>query len=243
MAAADKTQPQKATSSLLSQHISRGLREAALFLLLALAAFLMLALVTYSPQDPGWSYSTQVDEIRNAAGVTGAFFADVALSLFGYLAYLFPVMLAYAAWQAFRGRRAQAGESVHWGIAGLRFGGFVMTMVAGCALATLHFQAVPDTVPYSSGGILGDTAGHVLLQAFNFLGATLLGLAVFLAGVTLFTGLSWLGLMDATGKLVLAAGSRISGKLRDLHDYWAGQRARKARNQARLKHEKKLAKR
>ncbi len=241
MAAAEKTRTTKALPSPLGHHISRGLREAALFLLLALAAFLMLALVTYHPGDPGWSYSAPTDSIQNAGGVTGAYFADISLYLFGYLAYLFPVMMGYAAWQAFRWQRRNAADGVHWGIVSLRVLGFVMTVAAGASLATLHFEAIPGTVPLSAGGVLGDLIAQALHSAFNFLGATLFGLALFLAGVTLFTGLSWLSLMDMTGRMVMAGIAFVLGRARDLREYWIGRQARKARSQAREQHERKLA--
>ncbi|RFA28373.1 cell division protein FtsK [Alkalilimnicola ehrlichii] len=235
----DKTDARKSLPSPLGHHVSRGLREAALFLLLALAAFLMVALVTYSPTDPGWSYSSSGDRIDNAGGVAGAYFADLSLYLFGYLAYLFPVMLAYAAWQAFRWQRTEQ-RAIHWGVIALRGVGFLLTVLSGAALATLHFDAVQGTVPLTSGGILGDLVGEALHSAFNFLGATLFSLAAFLAGVTLFTGLSWVTLMDVTGRLAIMLSSLMAAQLRRLREYWLGRQARKARTEKREKHERKV---
>ncbi len=227
------TDTQSTLSTPIARHLGRGLREAALLLLLAVAAFLLLALVTYDPADPGWSYSTSADAVRNSGGVVGAWFADLSLYLVGYLAYLVPALIAVAAALAFTWNRRDG--RFHWGVFGLRLAGFVATVVAGSALATLHFEPVPGTVPLSSGGVLGEVMARALDAAFSFTGATLLSLAVFLAGVTLFTGLSWLRLTDYTGRLALLAAGGLARLLGRARDAWAGRRARKARTVARVK--------
>ncbi|KAF0286513.1 cell division protein FtsK [Spiribacter sp. SSL99] len=190
-----------------SQHISRVLREAALLLLMAVAGFLMLSLLTYTPADPGWSQSGPTRGVGNAGGVVGAYWADLSLYLFGYLAYLFPVLLGLLATLVYRWQRRDG--AVHWGIIGVRVAGFVITLLAGAAVARLHIEPVAGTVPLSSGGVLGNLVGDWGREAFSFTGATLLALAVFLAGVTLFTGLSWISLMDRLGQLVLAQGKYL----------------------------------
>ncbi|KAF0280598.1 cell division protein FtsK [Spiribacter aquaticus] len=190
-----------------SQHISRVLREAALLLLMAVAGFLMLSLLTYMPADPGWSQSGPSRGVGNAGGVVGAYWADLSLYLFGYLAYLFPVLLGLLATLVYRWQRRDG--AVHWGIIGVRVAGFVITLLAGAAVARLHIEPVAGTVPLSSGGVLGNLVGDWGREAFSFTGATLLALAVFLAGVTLFTGLSWISLMDRLGQLVLAQGKYL----------------------------------
>ncbi|KAF0284220.1 DNA translocase FtsK [Spiribacter roseus] len=189
------------------QHISRVLREAALLLLMAVAGFLMLSLLTYTPADPGWSQSGPTRGVGNAGGVVGAYWADLSLYLFGYLAYLFPVLLGLLATLVYRWQRRDG--AVHWGIIGVRVTGFVITLLAGAAVARLHIEPVAGTVPLSSGGVLGNLVGDWGREAFSFTGATLLALAAFLAGVTLFTGLSWISLMDRLGQLVLAQGKYL----------------------------------
>jgi S-DNA-T family DNA segregation ATPase FtsK/SpoIIIE len=227
----------KPLPSPLGHHINRGLREAGLFLLLAVAAYLLVALSTYDVRDPGWSYSAPVERIRNAGGAVGAFFADITLYLFGYLAYLFPVMIAWGALQVYRWQRREG--VIHWGVLGLRLVGFVATVVAGSALATLHFQAVEGAVPLTAGGVLGELVSATLIGSFNFVGATLFTLAVFLAGVTLFTGLSWVALMDLLGRLALRIAAAVVERLRVLSDYWAGRRARQARAEVFVREEKR----
>jgi len=233
-----KTETSKQPSAAIGQHISRVLREAALLVLMAVAGFLLLALVTYSPSDPGWSYTAPTRGIANAGGVAGAYFADLTLYLFGYLAYLIPALIALAAALVYRWQRRDG--AIHWGVFGLRVAGFVVTLIAGTALATLHFEPVPGTVPLSSGGILGDLVSRRLIEAFSFTGATLLALAVFLAGVTLFTGLSWIRLMDVLGRLVLLGLQRLALFRGWLRDRRAGRRARRERDAA-LRQERRRA--
>ncbi len=186
----------------LTIHIGRGLREAALFILLALSLFLLTALITYNIQDPGWSYTGPRDSVQNAAGTVGAWVGDVLLYLFGYLAYLFPIMIAYSGWLVLRGRKE---EGVDFHVLGVRWFGFFLTLASGCALASLHFVIAPDTLPLDGGGILGRWMGDGLAAVLGLLGSSLLLLAVLLAGITLFTGLSWLGVMDMIGAGVLWA--------------------------------------
>ncbi|AGY92274.1 hypothetical protein SPICUR_06545 [Spiribacter curvatus] len=190
-----------------SHHISRVIREAALLLLMAVAGFLVLSLLTYAPADPGWSQSGPVRGVDNAGGVVGAYWADLSLYLFGYLAYLFPILIALLATLVYRWQRR--GGPVHWGVMGVRVLGFVLTLLAGAAVARLHIPPVVGTVPLSSGGVLGNLVGDWATDAFSFIGATLLALAVLLAGVTLFTGLSWILLMDRLGQFVLAQGKYL----------------------------------
>ncbi|RZU98112.1 DNA translocase FtsK [Spiribacter vilamensis] len=190
-----------------TQHISRVIREAALLLLLAVAGFLMLSLLTYTPADPGWSQSGPVRGVGNAGGVVGAYWADLSLYLFGYLAYLLPALIVLLATLVYRWQRH--GGSVHWAVMGVRVIGFLLTLFAGAAVARLHIPPVPGIVPLSSGGVLGNLVGDWGQEAFSFTGATLLALAVLLAGVTLFTGLSWILLMDRLGQIVLAQGKYL----------------------------------
>ncbi len=225
-----KTESDNKLPSLLGHHVSRGLREGLLFLLLAVAIYLLAALVSYHPNDPGWSYSGTGQPVQNLGGVAGAWLSDVLLYLFGYMAYLFPIMVAFSGWLAWRWQRLDG--RFHWGVVGFRAAGFVLTLVSGAGLAALHVDAIPQTVPLHAGGIVGDLTGGFLDLAFNFLGATLLLLALFLASVTVFTGLSWLSLMDLTGRLTLqlvAWGGRQFARLQDVME---GRKARRARSKS-----------
>ncbi len=205
--------------------LARGTREGALILAATAALYLVLALSSYQPGDPGWSHSGPVERVGNQGGVVGAWLADVFLYLFGYLAYLFPLMVALAGWLLFRGlRHAGPPDVYHWIVRGA---GFVLTLASGCGLATLHFRGAG--MPLDAGGVLGNVVGGNLADALSPLGSTLFLLALFLSGATLFTGMSWLTVMDVTGRWTLrAAGVALMGWDR-ARDYWQGRRARRER--------------
>lgn len=190
----------KEKTSARKGNITRGLREGALFVFGAIALYLAVSLGSYEVADPGWSHSGTSDHVANTGGVVGAWFADVCLHLFGYFSYLIPIMVAYSGWLLFKGLKPE--EPMTPSELSFRFGGFLLTVMAGCGLAELHF-IVAAGMPMGAGGILGDVVGHGLEGPFNFIGATLFMLALFLTGVTLFTGLSWIWLMDVTGKYTL----------------------------------------
>ena len=223
----------------LTTHIQRGLREGAMFVLIALALFFLTALVTYSPNDPGWSYTGDRNGIDNAAGVVGAWFSDVLFSLFGYLAYLVPVMIAYSGWLVIRGRRDDAvPDQVDYGVLGLRWTGFFVTLASGCALTSLHFVAPAGTLPLDGGGILGQWLGDDLAAVLGLLGSTLILLAVLLSGITLFTGLSWFRVIDLVGAFCLGLYQWIANKLMALFEYL---QERKAGVEARHQRDKVIA--
>ncbi len=227
MPQAKKTVPD---STPLADHFRRGLKEGALFVFGFTALYFLLALTSYHPADPGWSHSGGVHaRIVNLGGPAGAWFADVFLSLFGYLAYLFPFMVAYAGWRLYRDRR-----NVHpfdgRGFA-LRVTGFLLTLIAGCGLASMHDATMVSSLPVNAGGILGEFVAGFMESAFSFLGATLLLLALFLSGVTLFTHLSWLWLMDSIGALTLRVIHAVRHSITTLVERLRERQARKQHQQ------------
>ncbi|MDQ2696709.1 MAG: DNA translocase FtsK 4TM domain-containing protein, partial [Pseudomonadota bacterium] len=138
--------------------------------------------------------------VANLGGVAGAWFADVALYFLGYLAWLLPVGVLLAGWVTFHRPGLNGLDPEVLVFRGL---GFLVTLLAGCGLAALHLPVSLHALSGSAGGIVGDMVGLSLVRAFNPVGGTLLLLALFLAGVTLATGLSWLGVIDMVGKLTL----------------------------------------
>jgi len=211
-------------------HSHRGLREGSLLVFMAVSVYLLLSLLSYSPSDPGWSHTVDTaGSIKNMGGISGAWFADVFLYLFGLMAYLFPLMLGYSGWLVYRGRQEEKGFDA-WDL-GLRIVGFLLILIAGAGLATLHVQQPDLQLPLNPGGILGEEVGAGLVAAFSFLGATLLQLALFLAGITLFTGLSWFWLMDVTGKYSIMLVFLVRQQFSNLRIYLAGRRARQQRSE------------
>ena len=204
----------------------KGLREAALIVFGAIALYLAVSLGSYQPADPGWSHSGTQGDVANVGGVAGAWFADVFLYLFGYFAYLFPIMVAYSGWLLFKGRNERdQEEALEFA---LRGAGFVLTVAAGCGLATLHV-ALPFELPLNAGGILGDVVANLLVTPFSFIGATLLLLAVFLTGITLATGLSWLWLADVTGYWTLEITDLVRSYVGAVRERMAARQVRKQR--------------
>ncbi len=200
-----------------------------LFILSALAVYLFLSLVTYNANDPGWSHRGPGDEVRNFGGVVGAWFADIFLYLFGVMAYLFPLMVGFSGWLVYRGRTPTGGIDVH--VLSIRWAGFLLTVASGCGLATLHFHVTPGSLPLDAGGVFGNLVGQGLASLFSQLGATLFLLALFLAGITLFTGLSWLSLMDWTGRLTLDFIAWLGLRFADLRSRLEMYRARQKREE------------
>ena len=186
-----------------SDYFQRVLREAIMWALFAIALLLVACLLTYSPEDPGWTHIEPRNEVRNLGGPVGAWFADVALSLFGYFAYLLPFAIAWSAWLTLRGMDDEAETRVQR--LALRLFGFLLTLAAGSALAGILLAAVPVNLPYGIAGGVGQLVGGKLVAHFHQSGALLLLAPLFLAGITFFTGLSWLRVLDGIGWLTLLA--------------------------------------
>lgn len=218
---------QKSERAPLSDHLQRGLREGALFLSMFIAVYVLISLFTYAPTDPGWSQSGHTGRVSNLGGLAGAWFADVVLALFGYLAYLIPFMLAYTGWLIFRQLPLHQEE---WRGLSLRGIGFVFTLGTSCGLASMYDQHAASQLPQNvtAGGILGELVKSGMTYAFNELGATLLLLALFFSGFTLFTNLSWLRLMDVVGAITLNGAGWMQDKLMWLIDTIRDRRNRPA---------------
>ena len=221
----------------LAPQVVRVLREAALYFLAAIALYLMIALWTYHPADPAWSHSGASSDVQNAGGRFGAWTADVLFSLLGYLAYFVPLMIGYAGWHVYQQRKHAEPRDIRH--TALLFSGFVFTLLGGAGLANLHFAA-PG--PFTSGGFVGAAFGDMLISVFSFVGATVFLLATFLAGVTLFTGLSWLRVMDRVGQYGLTFGVWAKARFMEWRDRFIGMRAKRERRETVAVEKKVLAK-
>ncbi|MDW8259236.1 MAG: DNA translocase FtsK 4TM domain-containing protein, partial [Gammaproteobacteria bacterium] len=184
------------------------MRESAVIALGVLALLLLLALGSYHPGDPGFSYTGEpAREIANWIGRTGAWFADVLYFLFGFPAFLLPLMLVFASVALLRRATAPApGRSVPIARPArsnivLRAAGFGALLAASCGLASLHWHS--ETLRQSAGGIVGRLIGEGLASSIEFLGATLLLLGAWMAGAALAFGVSWLTVVDQLGALAL----------------------------------------
>ncbi len=187
--------------------ISERLREGAFWMIVAVAAYFFLTFITYSQLDPGWSYVGEREDIHNLGGAAGAWFASVFYSLFGIFAFLFPVMLVWSGWLILRERTVD--DQMNTPLLMLRWGGFALTIIGGCGLGALHLSDFGLKLAEGAGGILGQVLESMLVNALSPTGATLLLVAIFVAGVTLFTGVSWFMVMEAVGGLVLGVYDQI----------------------------------
>ncbi|MBO9481695.1 DNA translocase FtsK [Salinisphaera sp. G21_0] len=211
-----------------TETLSSRVREGIMFGWLVLAAFLVLALASYDKVDPGWSHIGPVKDIANSAGRIGAWSADLLLTLFGFLAWMVPVILVIKAIRVFRYRH-EPDEWNSWLLL-IRSMGFILSIASGAALASLHYHGLSELFPSSSGGIIGELLIQLFLPAFNVTGSTLLLMALFLLGVTLYTDLSWFRLMDSVGYWSLRFAVYCKEKLLAL--YFALQEKLAARKQS-----------
>ena len=195
----------------------RRLREAAFLLLLPLVVYLFACLASYNPQDSGWSHAGPATVTHNIGGTVGAWAADLAFYLFGYLAYAFPLLLLIVGSTLMREQRNEGESALE---PTLRLVGGVAFFIGGTGLAYLHVAAA-TVLPAGAGGVIGHVIGDMLMRGFGFLGATLFLFALFLVALTLATGLSWLRVMDAIGKALLTgfgwfgSGVRKAGEMRE----------------------------
>ncbi len=183
--------------------MNKRLCEGAVLLLLAIALYFLISLTSYSPEDPGWSYTGQRELVQNAGGPVGGWLADVLLYLFGFLAYLLPIMVGWSGWLIIKERTQDDAVNIH--LIALRWLGFLVTLCTGCALAAMYVSQFGVAMPIGagSGGILGTYLQTELVEIFSRTGSTLLLIAMFLSGLTLFTGVSWLLVMDLLGGVTL----------------------------------------
>lgn len=168
--------------------------EGLMLVMLALALYLILALWSYSPLDPGWSGTGSSRAIQNSMGRSGAWFSDVLYLLFGHLAWLFPWMLVWGTVNLFRERRS--AHIFSWELLGLRSAGFLLLLLSSTALTTLHFASALQA---SAGGLLGTALTRLSMPSLELAGSSLLYLTLLFVGLTLGLGISWLRLADAIG--------------------------------------------
>jgi S-DNA-T family DNA segregation ATPase FtsK/SpoIIIE len=197
------------------------LREAKWLVLVALALYLLLVFITYDRADPGWSHSGTDAPVRNAGGAVGAWVSDLLLYLFGVSAYWWAALCAYVVvWGI---RRLEGGRL------GFALGGFAVLLVASAALERLRLHSLRLELPLAPGGVIGDAVGGVAASALGFTGATLLLLAAAAAGLSIFTGVSWLAVAERVGAGLEAAHAALLGAWERRRDRRLGELAREER--------------
>lgn len=195
---------------------SRGkllIAEGSLIGWLALSAILFLSLISFSSDDPGWSYTGSRGDTANLIGPAGAWLSDVAFQLFGIMAYLLPALLALRALQVLQTYiLKEANEFDSWTL-GLRVVGFLLIMISATSLAHIQYEDVSQVYPQGTGGILGNYVGQAIISVFSYTGSTLLLLSIFLFGLTFFAEISWIAIIDGLGLLTLLIFENLKRKV------------------------------
>jgi S-DNA-T family DNA segregation ATPase FtsK/SpoIIIE len=232
MARAAKT---KVPETRLSSQVRQTLREGALYVFGALALILWFALFTYDQGDPGPFQTTSRDAVGNGVGLVGAWIADLLFTSFGRPAYLFTFMVFFVGWMLYREQKTQI-ELTRLDF-GLRFAGFVATLVTSCALSSLHFSEIGFN--QTAGGFIGQALGEWLEGLMKVLGASVLLFCLWIASLSLFLGVSWIAVMDRIGRWSLLTFEKARLKIDELRDKAEGRRSAAARQDI-VKVEKKL---
>lgn len=192
---------------------TRRLLEAILIVVALFAVYLGVALLSFSPSDPSWSQTAWHEPIHNLGGVAGAWLADTLFFIFGVLAYAIPPIMLCLCWSAFRQRDNQ--NTVDYFTFSLRLIGTLALILTSCGLAALN---IDDLYYFASGGVLGSLLSSAMTPRFNSMGATLILLCVWAAGLTLFTGWSWLTIAEKIGSAVLGCLTFMSNRSRKDND-------------------------
>jgi len=211
----------------ITSAVARGLRESAIIALGVVALVVFTALVSYSPDDPGFSFTGNSSVVHNRIGPIGAWVADVLFFLFGRPAFLFPVMLGGACWLLFRRDKAEQTSKLNTAV---RIAGFVLVLVTSCGLVTLHWDA--GSLRQTAGGVVGSLVGKGLASGLDFLGATLLMMAAWMAGLSLAFHVSWFTIMDRIGAAVWDGISWLRSRAATKKDVAEGRERKQARKEA-----------
>lgn len=193
----------------------RRLLEAVLIVVAIFAVYLMAALVSFNPSDPSWSQTAWHEPIHNLGGGVGAWLADTLFFTFGVLAYAIPPIMLVLCWAAYRQRSNR--DYIDYFALSLRLIGTLALVLTSCGLAALN---VDDLYYFASGGVIGSLLSNAMLPWFNGIGATLALLCVWAAGLTLFTGWSWLVIAEKIGGAVLGVATVMTNRSRREERYF-----------------------
>ena len=150
----------KSASSSRSSFLAPRLREGALIALVSVCLYLCLALFSFDPGDPGWSYTGTDAEVKNLVGISGAWISDVSFFMFGYLSFVFPLVFAFAAWKLFRGDEE---KQFSLAISSFRFTGLLLILITGAGLSDLHFYEYGAILREGAGGIIGSELVRLMM--------------------------------------------------------------------------------
>lgn len=207
-----------------------------------LSLYALLSLLTYNSKDPGWSHSGgDSSDVSNLGGQFGANFSDMLLHGFGYMAFLVPIMILVLGVNFFR-HRHDYSEPSYFNRVLIAFG-FLITVMGACGIENLHFNHWAEAKNFNAGGYLGGWMSSSLVDLFGQLGTTMWMVILFLAGVTVFSGLSWFGLMDGIGAFIFNQIDNVKERKEQKEDREIGAKARIVRQEVitELKEKVKIA--
>ena len=217
-------------SNLIPAESAGLVREAWWLFFSVLGIYLALILLTYYVNDPSWFNATSSqDDIHNAGGALGAKLSAVLLSLFGFSAWWWVVFAFYALWLVYL-RLDVVGQSKK-PLLFLNFLGFGMVLVASAAMEFGHLVQLPATLPLNSGGMIGAVVDGLMRQSLGFVGSTLILLFTIAAGFSLFTGWSWILIIEKLGGGVINTYEFVKTKWQDRKDREVGRIAEQARTE------------
>ncbi|EKW1656587.1 DNA translocase FtsK [Citrobacter freundii] len=176
----------------------RRLLEALLILIALFAVWLMAALLSFNPSDPSWSQTAWHEPIHNLGGIPGAWLADTLFFIFGIMAYTIPVIIVGGCWFAWRHQASD--EYVDYFAVSLRIIGVLALILTSCGLAAINAD---DIWYFASGGVIGSLLSTTLQPLLHSSGGTLTLLCIWAAGLTLFTGWSWVSIAEKLGGWLL----------------------------------------
>ncbi|PTA93230.1 DNA translocase FtsK [Kosakonia sp. H7A] len=190
------TEDKEVTLTKLSS--GRRLLEALLILVSLSAVWLMAALLSFNPSDPSWSQTAWHEPIHNLGGVPGAWLADTLFFIFGVMAYTIPVIIIGGCWFAYRHRASE--DYIDYFAVSLRMIGALALILTSCGLAAINAD---DIWYFASGGVIGSLLSTTLQPLLRSSGGTLALLCIWAAGLTLFTGWSWVTIAEKIGSVIL----------------------------------------
>lgn len=190
------TEDKEVTLTKLSS--GRRLLEALLILIVLFAVWLMAALLSFNPSDPSWSQTAWHEPIHNLGGMPGAWLADTLFFIFGVMAYTIPVIIVGSCWFAWR--HQSSDEYIDYFAVSLRIIGVLALILTSCGLAAINAD---DIWYFASGGVIGSLLSTTLQPLLHSSGGTIALLCVWAAGLTLFTGWSWVTIAEKLGGWIL----------------------------------------
>lgn len=190
------TEDKEVTLAKLSS--GRRLLEALLILIVLFAVWLMAALLSFNPSDPSWSQTAWHEPIHNLGGMPGAWLADTLFFIFGVMAYTIPVIIVGGCWFAWR--HQSSDEYIDYFAVSLRIIGVLALILTSCGLAAINAD---DIWYFASGGVIGSLLSTTLQPLLHSSGGTIALLCVWAAGLTLFTGWSWVTIAEKLGGWIL----------------------------------------